>query len=95
MLSPHETQWVPYPDAISGWVTGGDILSLFAELLPFVRVAQSYNGRFKRAFSLHGRRLTPPCLSIPILNAASHGYRAIMSHHIAVQRVERWIVDIG
>jgi hypothetical protein len=33
--------------------------------------------------------------SIRILNAARHGDGAVMCQHVAVQRVERWIVDVG
>jgi hypothetical protein len=46
----------------------------------FLRVA---DGRFHLAFSIR------------ILNASRHGDGAIMRQHVAVQRVERWIVDVG
>ncbi len=32
--------------------------------------------------------------SIRILNAARHGDGAIMSQHIAIERVQRWIVNV-
>ena len=34
-------------------------------------------------------------LAIRILDAAWHGDRLVVSEHVAIQWIDRWIVDVG
>ena len=50
---------------------------------------------FQRSFLRMADARLHLAFSIRILNAARHGDGAIMGQDVAVQRVERWIVDVG